>query len=95
MIGVGFGGSLTGLMMATMVALLAFQLIGGKYRSFVWYKSGKKGFLFFWANGVFWLAYLLSIFLFNEGSSVWYFALILVLISVGGLFILGEVLRRE
>ena len=77
------------------VSLVSSLLMGKKYRSLVWYKSGKKGFLFFWANVVFWLVYLLIMFLFNKAGSGCYPVLVLVLISGGGLFMLGEVLRKE
>ena len=77
------------------VAWLSSLLMGMKYRSLVWYKSGKKGLLFFWANAVFWLIYLLLMFLFDKGGGGWYFALVLVLISGGGLFMLGGVLGKE
>lgn len=57
-------------------------LMGKKYHSLFWYKSGKKGFLFFWASAIFWLilgpiyrVYWLS------GIS---------LLFVGGLFMLGN-----
>lgn len=83
------------MMIVLVVTWASSVLIGKKYRSLVWYKSGKKGFLFFWANVVFWLIYLALMLVFNRGNNDWYFVLIAVLISGGGLFMLGEVLRKE
>jgi len=95
MMGGGIDGNWGKMMIAAAVALLSSLLMEKKYRSLVWYKSGKKGFLFFWANMVFWLVYLGSMLVLDRGSGGWYPALVLVLISGGGLFMLGEVLRKE
>ena len=53
-----------------------------KYRSLVWYKSGKKGFLFFWFFILFWL-------IFAAVSKIWWMGL-LSLLFAGGLYILGD-----
>lgn len=53
-----------------------------KYRSLVWYKSGKKGFLFFWFFLCFWL--ILAII-----SKIWWL-LGFSLLFASGLFILGD-----
>lgn len=53
-----------------------------KYRSLVWYKSGKKGFLFFWFFFCFWL--ILAII-----SKIWWL-LGFSLLFASGLFILGD-----
>lgn len=58
-------------------------LLSGRYRSFVWYRSGKKGFVFLVVNMVVWL--LLA------GLNRNYWSLGLSLISLLGLVILGDV----
>lgn len=62
-----------------------------KYRSFVWYQSGKKGFVFLFS--FFWINLLIAaIVFFSKGSLVLtILALIISLTSLLGLFILGEV----
>lgn len=57
-------------------------LMGKRYHSLFWYKSGKKGFLFFWSSMIFWL--VLGIFY----KIYWLSAL--SLLFVGGLFMLGN-----
>lgn len=57
-------------------------LMGKRYHSLFWYKSGKKGFLFFWYSIIFWL--ILGIFY----KIYWLSAL--SLLFVGGLFMLGN-----
>lgn len=64
----------------------------GKYRSWGWYRSGKKGFGFFLTAAVYcWLMSGISL-IFKDDLITVFTYLILGLISVGGLFILGEVL---
>ena len=53
----------------------------GKYRSLVWYKSGRKGFLFFWMMMWFWLIY-------TGVSRTWWMGGI-GLLFLGGLFMLA------
>ncbi|MDP4009443.1 MAG: hypothetical protein Q8P53_00460 [Candidatus Shapirobacteria bacterium] len=62
-----------------------------KYRSFVWYKSGKKGFAYFFANFI--IMFLLGLILFWFKEDMVYPILYLSgsLIFLIGLFILGEV----
>jgi len=43
------------IMISLAVAGILSLLVGKKYHSFTWYKSGKKGFLFFWFSIIFWL----------------------------------------
>lgn len=57
---------------------------GGRYRSFVWYRSGKKGFVFLVVNILIWLSW--------AGLSANYWKLFLGLISGVGLVMLGDVL---
>lgn len=77
-----------------LVALSGYILsnqIASKYRSFVWYKSGKKGFVFFFTNTVVAILSLLMAISYKDRPTVWILYLIFSLISVTGLFILGEV----
>jgi len=63
-----------------------------KYRSFVWYKSGKKGFLFWFVNAA-GFSLMIAWSFWAEIDWLWrILAISLSLISVAGLFILGEVL---
>ena len=63
-------------------AVLLSMLMKKRYRSLLWYKSGKKGFLFFWFYIWFWLIYAVF-------SKLWWVGL-LSLLFVVGLFILGD-----
>lgn len=60
------------------------------YRSFVWYRSGKKGFGFFFTNAIFFL-FLSIYFLINKERIFFWVLLSVGLINGTGLFILGEV----
>lgn len=74
------------------VTLVLGWWIKRKYRSFVWYKSGKKGFLFWFVN---WCGFgVMFIWGFWAGIDwLWrILAITLSLISLAGLFILGDVL---
>lgn len=83
--------------LAYIIVLIIVYLISlwlsKRYRSFVWYKSGKKGFIF--------LAAVFLIFLFNTGIMFWFKNNLLLLILSGlislislvGLFVLGEVFQ--
>ncbi len=64
----------------------------GRYRSFVWYRSGKKGFAFWTGNLVTWLTMLGFSFLVVENTINRICYLTLGLISAVGLVILGDVL---
>lgn len=65
--------------------------IAGKYRSLVWYKSGKKGFVFFFIMFLMSLLMAVQALIFKDRPIMLVLYLILSLISVVGLFILGEV----
>lgn len=75
------------------VAYLISLWLYKRYRSFVWYKSGKKGFVF--------LAVTFFVFLLNSGVFFWFknslilivLSIMISLISLIGLFILGEVFQ--
>ena len=62
-----------------------------RYRSFVWYKSGKKGFVLLATNFLFFLAVTVALILFKENIITMILTSIISLISLIGLFILGEV----
>lgn len=72
------------------LTLLITLVVKNKYRSFVWYKSGKKGFLWFWANMMGWLLLAGETYLTKGELWVMIASVILALISGGGLFMLGR-----
>jgi hypothetical protein len=65
--------------------------ISRRYRSFVWYKSGKKGFVLLASNFLFFLTLIPVLILFKENNINVVLASVISLISLIGLFILGEV----
>jgi hypothetical protein len=65
--------------------------ISGKYRSFVWYKSGKKGFVLLFSNFLFFLILIPALILFKGNLINIVLSLVISLISLIGLFILGKV----
>lgn len=84
----------TGIFFILLVVMTFFaKFIKSKYRSLIWYKSGKKGFGFF-ATGIlgFLLLAILGI-LFKFSLWVIIFELILSLVSFLGLLILGEIIN--
>jgi len=70
-----------------LLTILLSWLVRNRYRSLVWYKSGKKGFLFFWSN--FWF------FMFRFAVDRQWLSAGLGLIFGLGLFILGELFRLK
>ncbi|MGI5840606.1 MAG: prolipoprotein diacylglyceryl transferase family protein [Patescibacteria group bacterium] len=79
-------------LMVLMIIGVLTMIVSKKYRSYVWYKSGKKGFIFFFTNVLFWLFLALKGVLFKDGYFISGIYLTVGLISLIGLFILGEVL---
>lgn len=65
------------------ITLILSYLLKDRYRSMVWYRSGKKGFLFFLANFGF---FVTCFFVYD----LRWLCLLIGLISGAGLFILGE-----
>jgi hypothetical protein len=65
--------------------------ISNRYRSMVWYKSGKKGFVFFFTNLVTAILLALQAIIYKDRPTIWVLYLMLSLISATGLFMLGEV----
>ncbi len=94
-VGEGFGVEILRVAGMVLLAWLLTVYLVGRYRSFVWYRSGKKGFIFFWTNLVIWGSLALFTFWGKDGVEVGYLYLVLGLISLMGLFILGGVLSKE
>jgi hypothetical protein len=67
------------------------RLISKRYRSYSWYKSGKKGFGWFFTNLVVFIILAVASLLYFKNMTVAVIYLILGLLSLAGLFILGEV----
>lgn len=82
--------ALTRIAALAMVLVLALT-VKDKYRSFGWYYSGKKGFVFFWINAWYALMELGLSFWFDEPLWLKVVYLAWNLLSVAGLFILGDV----
>jgi hypothetical protein len=73
------------------VAYIVSIWVGKRYRSFVWYKSGKKGFVFLFINFLTFLLLVIDLIIFKENIINIILASIISLISICGLFILGEI----
>jgi prolipoprotein diacylglyceryltransferase len=87
----GFGLTSGVFGLSAVLGLTVSQLVAKKYRSFGWYKSGKKGFGFFFTNFIVLIILaLIAVFLLKSMIFAVIFG-ILGLISLTGLFILGEV----
>jgi len=87
----GFGIGAGVYMLAAVLGWTIVRLVLKKYRSFSWYKSGKKGFGFFFTNMVVCLILALVGEIILKDLLIAVIFLILGLISMTGLFILGEV----
>jgi len=68
-----------------------FIFVTKRYRSFVWYRSGKKGFALLLLNFLFFLGLIPVLILFKDNLVNIILSVIISLISLIGLFILGEV----
>ncbi|MBU1130370.1 hypothetical protein KKE45_03585 [Patescibacteria group bacterium] len=79
-------------LLSLLLTFVLILLLGKRYRSFYWYKSGKSGFLFFFANMIEALSVLILIILGKLSRNLLVLALVFFLISLIGLFILGEVM---
>jgi hypothetical protein len=73
------------------IAYIVSIWVGKRYRSFVWYKSGKKGFVFLFINFLTFLLLTIDLIIFKENIINIILASIISLISICGLFILGEI----
>lgn len=79
------------LLVVILIGFISTFWLKGKYRSFVWYKSGKKGFVFFTVNFLVLLLLSLVSVLFKERILFSYLYLGGSLLSLMGLFILGDI----
>lgn len=77
----------------TVLGLMGALWVKKKYRSFVWYASGKKGFVFYFTSILIFTLFTGLSFLLKQGVIIKGLYLVLSLLSFGGLFILGEVLN--
>lgn len=90
-VGSGFNMRVGINVLAAILGWVVFRLVSKKYRSYGWYKSGKRGFGFFFTNTVvFLILALVGEILFKDWLTAVIFT-VLSLISLIGLFILGEV----
>jgi hypothetical protein len=69
---------------------LVNKWLSNRYRSFTWYKSGKKGFVLLSTGFLFFLGLSLVLILFKERVINVILALVISLISLAGLYILGN-----
>ena len=76
------------ILMIILIYLLG-DWLGKRYRSFVWYKSGKKGFVLLATNFLFFLVLSVVFGVFRDSVINMILALAISLVSVVGLFILG------
>lgn len=84
----------TAILLLSVLFFVWLVLFKQKYRSLVWYKSGKKGFNFFAVNLL--LLLLLGVWISLRMSLIWGFLLIGVSLIFGiGLIILGEVYAKR
>lgn len=77
-----------------LMLILIYMMINwlaSRYRSFVWYKSGKKGFVFLASNFLFFLILAFVFGIFGDNLVNLILASVISLISIVGLFILGGV----
>ena len=84
----------------SLVYLLVFVMayivslwLSKRYRSFVWYKSGKKGFVFLATSSLIFLMTTGVLFWFKNNIFLIILSALISLISLVGLFILGEVFQ--
>lgn len=87
-----FAWSLIGWWLIGAVVLMVNLVIKEKYRSFSWYKSGKKGFSFFASLFVFGALSALFLFFMGESTLAILPGVILGILSIGSLLVLGEIL---
>jgi hypothetical protein len=78
------------ILMIILVYMIA-NWLAGRYRSFVWYKSGKKGFVLLASNFLFFLVLAFVFGVFKDSLINLILASVISLISVVGLFILGGI----
>jgi len=81
-------------MLVMMGGVVLANFIATKYRSFVWYSSGKKGFVFFFVVFVTSLVMTLIALTYKDRLNLVIFYLSISLLSGSGLFMLGEVFNN-
>jgi hypothetical protein len=82
----------TGLFLLLMILMFPlFSWVSKRYRSFVWYKSGKKGFALLLLNFLFFLVLAPILIFFKDNLVNIILSIIISLVSLVGLFILGEI----
>jgi len=81
-------------MIISVLGYLLANFLKGRYRSIFWYRSGKKGFIFFATNTVMSLIVAVSSFVFKDGLILSVLYLGLSLIFGTGLAILGDVSKN-
>ncbi|HEX8923974.1 MAG TPA: hypothetical protein VF828_04545 [Patescibacteria group bacterium] len=77
--------------LSVLLTMILANLIRNKYRGMVWYKSGKKGFVYFFSNFIGFMMLAGLTLWFNDGAGLIALYVVLSLISLSGLFILGDV----
>ena len=81
-----------------LIVLLGYYLAGvfkDKYRSFVWFRSGKKGFVFWAVSALVLGLFTINNILFKNTVILSYLYGLSSLISVVGLFMLGDVWKKK
>jgi len=76
------------------LAYFLYRFFKGRYRSFVWYKSGKKGFAFLVTTFLIFLGLIGVFLMFKDKIINVVLASIISLLSLIGLFILGDVKKK-
>ena len=87
----GFNLGIGVYVLTAVIGLAVVQLVSKKYRSYGWYKTGKKGFGFFFTNMVVFLILALVGVIIYKNYLIAVIWTVLGLLSLTGLFILGEV----
>lgn len=85
-------------MIKILIVLLGYYFAGvfkAKYRSFVWFKSGKKGFVFWAVSALVLGLFMINNILFRNIVILSYLYGLSSLISVIGLFMLGDVWKKK
>jgi len=80
------------------VLILGYYLTGvlkDKYRSFVWFKSGRKGFVFWSISALVLGLFMINNIVFRNSLILSYLYGLSCLISVTGLFMLGDVWKKK
>ena len=85
-------------MVKILIIFLGYYLTGvfkDKYRSFVWFKSGRKGFVFWSISALVLGLFMINNIVFRNSLILSYLYGLSCLISVTGLFMLGDVWKKK